>query len=274
MTRNRQQYQITVLGSGTSTGTPMVGCKCAVCQSNNPKDKRLRSSILITTPDNKNILVDTSPDLRLQLLTHNITHVDAVIITHDHADHLHGIDEIRPLCFGPPQKIIPVYASTQTANQIAKRFSYIFNPQTPILGGGIPLLQLNPITIAQDSLNRITIAAQSFDFFTLPHGRCFSTGFIHHSFAYVSDCQDISPEIIEHLNQKQLEFLLITCLQETPHDTHLNTSHCFELIKKISPKKAGLIHMNHHLGHQRLSELAPENTFPVFDGMKYRYCGP
>ncbi len=218
-------HQLHFLGTGTSTGTPMLGCPCPICTSSDPCDQRLRSSLWIRTKTGGSIVIDTSADLRQQLLFWKVDKVDAAIITHDHADHLHGIDDLRPFCFGPPKKQIPIFVSKSIAETLERRFDYIFmahqlfNAARPVLGGGIPLLSLMPMPLDCQQLHPQKVADEEFQFFLLPHGHTFTSGFIHDSMAYIPDCQSVDQEIIAALASKKLELLVIDCLQINKHDT-------------------------------------------------------
>ena len=254
---------ITVLGSGTSTGIPMLGCKCDVCKSPNLKNKRFRSSILLQVGEVK-ILVDTTPDLRTQFLNNEIDDVDAVIITHDHADHLHGIDDLRPLCFEHPMSI---YTSQNCLKDIQTRFPYMFKEKHPD-AGSIPVINLESVELGKE----FAIEGIPFEFFLLPHGPFTTLGFIQGSFAYLIDCSDVPEDTLALLNERNLDLLIIDCVQKGPHKTHLNVERCFKLIEEISPKQAGLIHMGHGLEHEILSKEAKNHfkfpVFPLYDGLK------
>lgn len=273
--------KIIILGSGTSTGIPMIGCKCQVCSSKDKKNKRLRTSIILKTENKKTILIDTTPDLRTQLLNNQIDYIDFAIITHDHADHLHGIDDLRPLCFSSPPKTIDVFASKQTANQMAKRFEYIFlsekvfTKKKPIMGGGIPRLKLKTLEIKNNATLKKRIQNEHFEFFFLPHGHKQTVGFLHKKFAYLTDCQSIPEQIVSKLKKAKLELILIGCVQQKYHDTHLYIKNCFDYIKKMAPKQAGIIHMNHNLDHGKLLTLAKNSfsfpVFPVYDNQILSY---
>lgn len=262
-----KQYKITILGSGTSTGIPMLGCPCDVCQSNDPKNKRLRTSILIETSNGKRILIDTTPDLRYQLLREDIQGLDAVIVTHEHADHLHGIDDLRPLCFGPPVREIPVYTHAKCAEHMKKTFPYIFDTEKvftkdkPILGGGTPRLKLEVIQVGKKQ----KVCGEDFEFLLLPHGHTQTLAIIYKKFAYVIDCHVLSNQVLNDLKSRKLDFLIIDCVtDDRSHDSHLVMEQSFEYIARIEPKKAGLIHMNHNLDHAKLSAKASNKfSFPV-----------
>lgn len=263
---------ITILGSGTSTGIPMIGCSCSVCTSLDHRDKRLRTSIFVTTKKGKKFIVDTGPDLRTQVLRENISAIDFAIITHEHADHLHGIDDLRPFSFTIPPRAVPVYTKGPTALAIKNRFSYIFPREDRIiLGGGIPKINLQEIIFDRE----VMIEDEMFYFFKYSHGHSETLGFIHDGFAYIVDCHEITPAMLKVLREKNLEFLLIDCLQKKDQGTHLFVERSFEYIKEINPKRAGLIHIGHDLGHRELSSIAEaefgEKVFTVYDGLKIHY---
>ncbi|OUR97031.1 hypothetical protein A9Q84_11910 [Halobacteriovorax marinus] len=269
--------EITILGSGTSTGIPMLGCQCSVCQSQEVKNRRLRTSILIKTKKDMHILIDTSVDLRTQFLNNNITRVDMAFITHDHADHCHGIDDLRPLCFGPPATSIPIFTHQQCAKSLALKFPYIFkahelfNKERPPLGGGIPKLTLHTVDIS----SKIKYLGEEFEFLLLEHGYTKTLGIIHENFAYIIDCHEISDAQIDRLREKELDLLIIDCVTDQEHKTHLSRDKAFGYIERISPKKAGLIHMNHNLEHEKLLQDAQDHfsfpVFPVFDTQHITY---
>lgn len=253
----------------------MVGCKCSVCTSLDRHDQRLRTSIFIETANGKKILVDTSPDLRAQLLTNKISDIDFVIMTHDHADHLHGIDDLRPLTFGPPVREIPLYCNDQTKESIEKRFDYIFRKRDPkidpIIGGGIPRLSLHTVPLQKE----IVIQGEEFFFFNYPHGHGETMGFVHHGLAYIVDCMEIPEEIINKLIEKKISLLIIDCLQRGPHSTHLTVERSFEYIRRINPEHAGLIHVGHDLSHAELTRLCEQQfgkkVIPLYDQIKLYY---
>lgn len=203
--------------------------------------------MFLTTALGKNILVDTTPDLRFQLLQQKPDSIDAVIMTHDHADHTHGIDDLRPYSLYQ-KKDLPLYCSPETAASLRRKFDYIFSPK-PVIGGGIPQLKLIELPQGPFALEQ-----EDFEFFSLPHGRVSTTGFRHGSLAYLIDCHDVPSTLCEHLRQKKLEWLVIDCVKPDPHDTHLGYGKTIEIIKKIQPKRAGLIHMGHEWDHEVLAQ--------------------
>ena len=261
---------VKILGSGTSTGIHIIGCQCDVCNSIDKRDQRLRTSILIETPQGKNILIDTTPDLRTQLLRESINRIDFVIVTHEHADHLHGIDDLRPLSYFHG-KDIPLYAPPKLAEQIHLRFPYIFRPQPQVIGGGIPKIKLGVIT---EFMKPIHLEQDMFTFFMLPHGLTQTLGFLYQcgntTLAYIIDCHEIPSNVLKLLQQNRPNYLIIDCVTPNPHDTHLSKELCFSYIDEIKPINAGLIHMGHHLKHQTLETECHKrfgpNIGPVYDG--------
>lgn len=267
--------KINILGSGTSTGVPLLGCTCSVCTSDNPKNKRLRTSFYLQTKNGNHILIDTTPDLRTQLLRANIKTVDHTIITHDHADHVHGIDDLRPFCFGPPARSLPVYTHPECEQAMITRFPYIFekgyfNEKKPVLGGGVPKLNMN--TLKADGSEE-EIGGDKFKFYLLPHGHHKSLGIVHGKLGIFIDCSTIPSSVVAEL-KGNIDLLIIDCVKTGQHKTHLTTEKAFKLIKEISPKRAGLIHMGHRLDHNQLGELCrdefkdhPTDVFVTYDTM-------
>lgn len=259
--------KITILGSGTSTGVPILGCKCRVCQSNDVRNKRLRTSALLETARSKTILIDASPDLRTQLLKTKTDKLDAVIITHDHADHTHGIDDVRPFTFAGPTPL-PVFADQHAIDSLTNKFPYIFQrSQKPILGGGIPLLDLH--LVGND------IVGEEFKFFHLPHGHGDSLCFIHQKLGYIIDCREVPELILKSFRDAELELLVIDCLRYTPHQTHLHLDLTLQYIEAIKPKLALLTHMGHEMDYldliHQLRKRGIKNVFPAVDGQSFLY---
>lgn len=266
--------KITILGSGTSTGVPILGCKCQVCQSNELRNKRLRTSALIELNSGKKILIDASPDLRTQLLTNHIDNVDGVIITHDHADHTHGMDDLRPFGF-KSGKALPVFTDANTASGLIKKFPYIFDRQNyfatkDVLGGGIPLLDLKTTQAGPEK-----IFDHDFNFFSLPHGHENTLGVLHSKLAYLVDCREIPEETLQILSDARLELLIIDCLRPQPHQTHLHLDLTLKYIDRIKPKMAILTHMGHEWDYlgliDELRKRGVKNTFPAIDGQSFLY---
>lgn len=260
--------EMIILGSGTSTGIPMLGCHCSTCSSKNILNTRLRTSVHIKTESGVQFVIDTGPDFRTQMLTNKLETVDFAFITHDHADHTHGIDDLRPLCFGPPAREIPIYTHTECYEQLKGKYPYIFqrdklfSKDRPPLGGGIPRLRLEEL----NQTMKQTILGEEFEFLILNHGYTRTLGIIHKKMAYLIDCNEIDDDQVKLLKDKNLDLLIIDCVTDNDeHKTHLSKNKAFSYIERISPKQAGLIHMNHALEHKELESSAKEKfSFPVF----------
>lgn len=242
--------KLTFLGTGTSTGVPSVGCDCETCLSADPRDKRLRVSILIEH-DGKKILVDTSIDFRQQALRAKIGYLDAVLITHCHVDHVFGLDDLRPLNFR--YGAMPIFADALAWKDLRRIFSYIFNPTH--IGGGLP--QLVPHTIEKNapfcfSENLVVTPIE------VIHGKLPVIAYRFNDFAYATDLSFISEESMRKL--QDLDVLVLDCVRLKPHSTHLHLEEALEYIEKLKPKRAFLTHLNHDILHARDSKLLPDNV--------------
>lgn len=266
--------KITILGSGTSTGVPILGCNCQVCQSNDPRNKRLRTSVLLETQTGKKILIDASPDLRAQLLNSGVQSLDAVIITHDHADHTHGIDDLRPFTF-KRQTPLPVFADAHSVSGLREKFPYIFQREKvyadkPIIGGGIPLLDLHSLPLGSQR-----VCEENFDFHSLPHGHSETLSFRHEKFGYIIDCREIPEGLIKAYRNAKLDLLIIDCLRYQPHQTHLHLDLTLRYISEIAPITAILTHMGHEMDYvdliNQLQQRGIRNVFPAIDGKSFYY---
>jgi phosphoribosyl 1,2-cyclic phosphate phosphodiesterase len=247
--------KLTFLGTGTSTGVPSIACDCETCRSDDPKDKRLRVSILIEH-DDKRILVDTSIDFRQQALRAQIKYLDAVFITHCHVDHVFGLDDIRPLNFR--YGAMGVYANEIAWKDLRRIFQYIFQPTH--FGGGLP--QLIPHVIEHNSPFCI-----GKDLHVTPleviHGKLPVIAYRFNDFAYATDLNFISQETIAGL--QNLDVLVLDCVRIKPHSTHLGLNEALEYIEKIKPKRTFLTHLNHDILYERDSKLLPENVQFAYD---------
>ncbi|HEY5514070.1 MAG TPA: GPMC system MBL fold metallohydrolase [Geomonas sp.] len=246
--------KITILGSGTSTGVPMVGCHCQVCESTDPRDKRTRASLLIES-GGQYLLVDTSTDLRIQALREGVPHIDAVLLTHTHADHIHGIDDLRGFHF-IHRRIIPCYGSPGTMAKVTESFAYIFDGLSS--EGYSPLLE--PFSV--------DAAFELFGCRVLPvpirHGSLKATGYRFDNAAYLTDCSEI-PESSMALLQG-LDLLIIDALRYSPHPNHFNIEGALQVAQALRPRRTILTHLTHEVHHRDGTRLPPGVEF-AYDGM-------
>ncbi|MBL7715054.1 MAG: MBL fold metallo-hydrolase [Bdellovibrionales bacterium] len=259
--------EVTVLGCGTSTGVPLIHCKCKVCRSKNPKNHRLRASIWVKS-QGKSILVDTSTDLRAQALANKIPRIDAVLYTHPHADHIHGIDELRSYNYVQKQSI-PVYGNDWTRAELLAKFPYIFGtgkegPPKPE-GGGVPQLILNAMP---SSAPRVDVCGVPVIPIALQHGSKECLGYRFDRVAYVTDCSYIPETSIQRLFG--LDVLILDCVRLEPHPTHFNLDQALDLVSKIKPKKTFLTHMGHDFEYLEWKKKLPKGVHLAFDRMTVR----
>lgn len=247
---------ITVMGSGTSTGVPMVGCGCRVCSSDNPKDKRSRTSLLISH-NGRSILVDTSSDLRQQVLREGVKKVDAVFFTHAHADHVNGIDDLRGFYF-LYKEVIPCFASQSTLSTLQSGFGYIFHEEDN--SGYAPLLSANEISDPFELFGLQVIPIP------LVHGRTTATGYRIGAFAYLTDCSAIPDSSLPLL--KGLDLLIIDGLRWTGHPFHYNIEGAITAAGKLNAARTVLTHLTHEVAYSEGDKLPPGFEF-AFDGMKF-----
>lgn len=247
--------KVTFLGTGTSTGIPTIGCDCATCLSTDPRDKRLRVSILVEQSDRK-ILVDTSIDFRQQALRAGIDYLDAVLITHCHVDHVFGLDDIRPLNFR--HGAMGVYANDIAWKDLRRIYQYIFQPTH--IGGGLP--QLIPHTVVHGSTFHI---GEDLEITPLEviHGKLPVIAFRLNDFAYATDLKTIPPDTMDAL--RGLDTLVLDCVRFKPHPTHLCLEEALAIIADLKPRRAYLTHLNHDIMHARDSHLLPENVEFAYD---------
>jgi len=251
--------RITLLGTGTSVGVPMIGCKCKVCRSTDPHDKRLRVSVLIKHRKH-NILIDTSADFRQQMLTHGVSHLEAVLYTHEHYDHIAGFDDLRAFQF-LRQKAPTCYASAAVAAHIRKTFDYAFGAAIQE-GGGLPevdLLEIDDHPFSVLGLNIVPIPIQ--------HGALPIFGFRIGTFAYLTDCSEI-PESSYALLEG-LDTLVLDGLRFKPHPTHLSIDQAIEQAKRIAPRITYLTHINHDILHAKTERMLPKNVRLGYDGLTF-----
>lgn len=249
--------EVIFLGTGTSQGIPIIGSNHPVCLSDNPKDKRLRVSVLVSW-HKYNILIDCGPDFRAQMLANKVERVDAILYTHEHNDHTAGLDDIRPFFFR--QGDIPVYAHGRVLKSLRKRFDYIFESENKYPGA--PGVIENEIENKTFSFEGLTITPINF-----MHNRLQVFGFRMEDFAYLTDLKSIEDDEIKKL--QDLEVLVVNALRIEPHHSHLNLEEALEFIKKVKPKRAYLTHISHLLGfHDEVEKQLPENVFLAYDNLK------
>ncbi|MBA3769879.1 MAG: MBL fold metallo-hydrolase [Blastocatellia bacterium] len=247
--------RLTFLGTGTSTGVPSIGCSCETCRSDDPRDKRLRVSILLEH-DDKKILVDTSIDFRQQALRAKIDYLDAILITHCHVDHVFGLDDIRPLNFR--HGAMPIFANEIAWKDLRRIFQYVFSPTH--IGGGLP--QLVPHIVAPNAPFMIS-KNMTVTPLEVIHGKLPVIAYRFNDFAYATDLNFISEESIDAL--QGLDVLVLDCVRIKPHSTHLGLTEALDYIKRINPKRTFLTHLNHDILHARDSNLLPENVLFAHD---------
>jgi len=249
--------RVTVLGSGTSHGVPMIGCACAVCTSTDPRDRRTRPSIYVEVDNGPKILVDTSTDLREQALVHRIARVDAILFTHGHADHVMGLDDSRR--FSQMQKsAIPCYADALTIASLKKSFYYVFDPQTD-QGGGLPQIDLHtidgPFSIGDIGIQPIP----------LMHGTRPIIGFRFGDFAYLTDTNHI-PEAAWPL-LAGVRTIILDALRHRPHPTHFTVAEAIAAAERMRPQHTYLTHICHDLPHAATNAALPAGIELAYDGL-------
>jgi phosphoribosyl 1,2-cyclic phosphate phosphodiesterase len=252
-------FSVTFLGTGTSTGVPLIGCPCPVCQSPDPRDKRLRPSILIET-EQGNLLVDTTPDLRYQLLRAGISRVEAVLFTHTHADHVLGLDDIRQLNYINDMEM-PLYGSPQTLADIRRVFDYCFKETQK--GGGKPRLTLHEF----GAYTPLTLCGLEIFPTVHLHGRMPVNGFlIGGVFAYVTDVSAIPWRSWEAL--QGVDTLVLGTVRHEPHPTHLSVGQAVAVARELGARQTYLTHLSHHLGHEATEAVVPPSVKLAYDGLR------
>lgn len=258
--------KLTILGCGSSGGVPRVGAGWGACDPSNPKNRRRRCSVLVerTGPEGTtSVLVDTSPDLREQLLDAEVKRLDAVLYTHEHADHTHGIDDLRPLAIAMRRKI-PIFADRTTSELLLIRFGYCF--ETPPGSGYPPILEAHRLDHDRETVISGlggTIRAVPF---RMVHGDIDAYGFRFGKIAYAPDVSELPKASMHHL--QNLDILIIDALRYTPHPTHFSLSEALALIDEVKPRRAILTNLHSDLDYEKLRGELPPNVEPAFDGMQ------
>lgn len=250
--------RITFLGTGTSTGVPVIGCTCETCQSSDPKDKRWRPSIYLRFDSGAAVLIDASPDLRSQALRFGVGRVDAIWLTHAHADHVLGLDDVRIFNFRQ-QVAIPCHGDRDTLAAVRQMFAYVFDPSTP-KGGGLPRLMLRPIA-GPFSFDRRAVVPVP-----LRHGTLPILGYRIGGFAYLTDCSEIPERSWGCL--EGLDVLVIDALRRRPHSTHFNLEEAIDAAARIDAERTLFTHMSHDLAHGATCAALPTGMALAHDGLE------
>jgi phosphoribosyl 1,2-cyclic phosphate phosphodiesterase len=249
------------LGTGTSFGVPQIGCGCAVCHSADPRDRRTRCGVVIQAPNGTTLLVDTPPELRLQLVAAGIASVDAVLFTHEHADHIHGIDDLRAFSIRRATPL-PLYAEATTFATLEARFPYIFDD------GFRPL----PETTRPEGAKHVIIPGVPFEVqgtsvlpIAVPHGRVSVVGFRVGDLAYITDAKTLPDTALEAL--AGVRVLILNALLRTPHPTHLSISEAVTMAQRVGAERTFLTHLTHENFHADLAAELPSGIAPAHDGL-------
>lgn len=250
---------LTVLGSGTSMGVPTIGCTCEVCTSNDQRNQRTRPSIMLDY-DGRCVLIDTTPDFRQQAIRERITRIDAILYTHAHADHILGLDDVRPLSFRNPDKI-PLYANAATADAMENIFRYIFNADYKY--GGIARVQMHRIN------GSLELFGARFEPVKIIHGDTEIHGFRFGSAAYLTDFSEIPRESMDRL--RGLDILFLDALRHRPHPTHSTVENSLRLVEELKPRRAFFTHISHDLPHDETNRNLPEHVRLAHDGLKLEF---
>jgi phosphoribosyl 1,2-cyclic phosphate phosphodiesterase len=255
----RATARVIVLGTGTSHGVPMIGCECATCRSSDPRDRRLRASILIQVSGGPSVLIDTTTDLRAQALAHGVKRVDAIVYTHSHADHVMGLDEVRR--FNVLQKsAIPCYADEVTLRDLRRIYSYIFDPGAHT-GGGIPQVVLSRI------MGEFSIGPATFLPVPLLHGSRTIFGYRIGTFAYLTDCSSIPDGSWPLLSG--VRTVILDALRERPHPTHFSLAEALAVAQRLAPERTYFTHMCHDLPHATTCARLPDGVELAYDGLTF-----
>lgn len=251
------RHAVRFLGTGTSHGVPMIGCRCGTCRSTDPRDRRSRPSILFELAGGARVLVDTTPDLRSQALAHDLDRVDAILFTHCHADHVMGLDDVRRFNV-LQQGAIPCYGDARSLSELRRSFAYIFEGADE--GGGLPRILLNPID------GPIEIGGGTFVPVPVWHGRRQIVGYRFGDFAYLTDCSGIPDQSWRLLDG--VDTLAIDALRHRPHPTHFTVEEAIAAAARIGPRRTFLTHICHDLPHAATNASLPAGVELAYDGMR------
>lgn len=252
--------RVTFLGTATSHGVPMIGCRCATCRSDDPRDRRTRPSIYVELRDGTRVLVDTTPDLREQALRFDVTRVDAILFTHCHADHVMGLDDVRR--FNMIQDAaIPCFGDRSTMTELRRTFAYIFESRDP--GGGVPRINLFPVA------GPFSVGSGEIVPVPVIHGTWTIFGYRFGNFAYLTDCNAIPDESWPLL--EGLDTLAIDALRHRPHPTHFSVTQALDVVRRLSPRRTYFTHICHDLAHAATNATLPPGVELAWDGLTIEF---
>lgn len=256
--------KLTFLGTGTSFGVPQLGCHCEVCRSPDPRDRRTRVGALIETDDGTRILIDTPPELRMQLIAADVDRVDAVFFTHDHADHTHGIDDLRAISVRRGAAL-PIYGAQDTLEGLARRFPYIFDDNIrPLPGTSKPEGHARPLEDGESvELGGVNVTAVA-----VPHGPFSVYGYRIGPLAYITDAKSVPPRAMKQMRGAKV--LVINALFRTEHPTHLSIPEAVRVARELGAERTYLTHLTHDNRHADLEAELPPGIAPAFDGLTIR----
>jgi phosphoribosyl 1,2-cyclic phosphate phosphodiesterase len=251
--------RLTFLGTGTSFGVPQIGCECAVCRSTDPRDKRTRSGALVQVGESR-ILIDTPPELRLQLVAAGIDRVDAVLYTHEHADHIAGIDDLRMFSVRQ-RRSLPLYGPAETLDRLRGSYGYIFDDRAPYEGTSKPCLELRPLEAGEP----VSVAGVSVLPLAFQHGHIRVFGYRIGDLAYITDVKEVPDAIRAEL--RDLKVLSLNALWWRPHPTHLSIGEAVSTAQALGAERTFLTHLTHETGHAQLAAQLPAGIAPAYDGL-------
>ncbi len=255
--------RLTFLGTGTSFGVPVVGCDCPVCRSTDPRDRRTRTGALVDLPGGR-LLVDAPPELRLQLVENGVDSIDAVWITHPHADHVHGLDDLRVFTVRG-RRALPAHVSREHAEELERRFAYVFDPSVPAAPGtDRPRLELKPFDVSRQS--EVEVLGSTLQPVAVPHGPMTVYGFRAGPLGFVTDAKELTAAARATL--EGVDTLVLNALWwGHPHATHFNVEEAVEAARSVGARRTFLIHLTHRVRHAELAERLPPDVQPAYDGL-------
>lgn len=253
--------KLTFLGTGTSTGVPMIGCGCRVCSSDDSRDHRLRCSALVHLDNGRNLLIDCGPDFRTQMLTHGSSGIESVLLTHTHYDHVGGVDDLRPYCYSAPDQHLPIYCREDVARDLRNRIPYSFaeNPYPGVPTFSLHIVREGELFVPHGSGTEVRAIP-------VMHGSLPILGFRIGPLAYITDCSALPEEAYGLL--EGVRTLVINALRIKPHPSHFSLAESLEAVRRIGPRQAWLTHLSHDMGlHAEVDPTLPENVHIAHDNL-------